>query len=205
MLENTVPDANLGMRAGRCSCDRLRGVQCEITIWHLEMRSIEDIRPKRVNLEHFVVRKAGLPSPELQRFLYTAVGGDWYWIDRLPWTLEQWRAWTDRPELHTFVAYLRGTPAGYYNLEEQPDGDVEIVYFGLMTQFAGQGLGGALLTDALENAWDLGARRVHVNTCSLDGPAALTNYQARGLKLFKTETKLKELPEEPIGPWPGSR
>lgn len=169
------------------------------------MNSRDDIKPKRVNLEHFVVQKAELPSPELQRFLYTAVGGNWYWIDRLPWTLEQWRAWTHRPELHTFVAYLRGTPAGYYNLEQQDDGDVEIVYFGLMPQFVGQGLGGALLTNALESAWDLGARRVHLNTCSLDGPAALTNYQARGLKVFKTETMLKELPEEPTGPWPDWR
>lgn len=169
------------------------------------MRSPNDLRAKRVNLEQFVITKAALPSPEFQRFLYTAVGGDWYWMDRLPWTLEQWRAWVDRPELHTFVAYLHGTPAGYYNLEQQADGDVEIVYFGLLAQFAGQGLGGALLTDALERAWALGARRVHVNTCSLDGPAALTNYQARGFKIFKTKTLQKELPDQPIGPWVGSR
>jgi GNAT superfamily N-acetyltransferase len=180
-------------------------VEREITIWHLEMKSPDELRAKRVNLEHFVVTKAELPAPEFQRFLYTAVGGDWYWMDRLPWTFDQWRAWVNRPELHTFVAYRHGTPAGYYNLEQQANGDVEIVYFGLLPQFAGQGLGGALLTDALENAWALGAQRVHVNTCSLDGPAALTNYQARGLKIFKTETKLKDLPDQPIGPWAGSR
>ncbi len=26
--------------------------------------------------------------PELNRFFYKAIGGDWYWIDRLPWTYE---------------------------------------------------------------------------------------------------------------------
>ncbi len=180
-------------------------MQREITIWHLEMKSPDELQAKRANFEHFVITKAEIPSPELQRFLYTAVGGNWYWIDRLPWNLEEWRAWADRPELQTFVAYLRGTPAGYYNLEQQADGNVEIVYFGLLPDFTGRGLGGALLTDALERAWALGARRVHVNTCSLDGPAALTNYQVRGLKIFKTETKLKELPDQPIGPWAGSR
>ena len=180
-------------------------MQREITIWHLEMRSPDELKPKRAKLKEFVITKAEIPSAELQRFLYTAVGRNWYWIDRLPWNLQEWHAWTDRPELHTFVAYLRGTPAGYYNLEEQADGDVEIVYFGLMPDFAGQGLGGAMLTDALEHAWALGAKRIHVNTCSLDGPAALTNYQARGLKIFKTETVVKELPDQPIGPWEGSR
>ncbi len=179
-------------------------MQREVTIWYLEMLEPLQLKPKRVTLEGFSIQKAEIPSVELQRFLYTAVGGDWYWVDRLPWTYQQWRTWTHRPELHTFVAYLRGTPAGYYNLEQQADDNVEIAYFGLMPQFTGLGLGGALLTDALEQAWALGARRVHVNTCSLDGPAALANYQARGMVIHHTHTFLKDLPDQPPGPWVGA-
>ena len=180
-------------------------MQREVTIWYLEMLESLHLKPKRVRLEDFRIVKAEIPSVELQRFLYTAVGGDWFWVDRLPWTYQQWQSWTDRPELHTFVAYLRGTPVGYYNLEQQAHEHVEIAYFGLMPQFAGMGLGGALLTDALEQAWALGARRVHVNTCSLDGPAALTNYQARGMTIYKTHTFLKDLPDRAPGPWAGAR
>ena len=82
---------------------------------------------------------------------------------------------------------------------------VEIAYFGLLPQFIGKGLGGWLLTRAIERGWELGASRVWVHTCSLDGPGALSNYQARGLTLFKTETAAQELAEQPPGPWPGAR
>ncbi len=71
---------------------------------------------------------------------------------------------------------------------------MEIVYFGLLPQFVGQGLGGHLLTEAVERAWQMDARRVWVHTCNLDHPAALKNYQARGFKLYQTIEKMKEIP-----------
>jgi hypothetical protein len=37
-------------------------------------------------------------------------------------------------------------------------------------------------------AWDWGATRVWVHTCSLDHPSALANYQARGMRLYRHET-----------------
>jgi GNAT superfamily N-acetyltransferase len=177
----------------------------EFEIYSLEMTSPEDLRPARSRPEDFRVEQARVPSPELNRFLYTAVGGDWYWIDRLRWTYGQWLAWLDRPELETWVGYLKGTPAGYFELEKQPQGNVELAYFGLLPDFIGRGLGGALLTSAIERAWGMGASRVWVHTCSLDAPAALENYRARGFRLYRTDKVTKTLPEEPTGPWPGAR
>jgi GNAT superfamily N-acetyltransferase len=58
----------------------------------------------------------------------------------------------------------------------------------LLPAFVGRGLGGALLTSALEDAWKMQPPRVWVHTCTLDHPAALANYQARGMKIYKTET-----------------
>ena len=65
-------------------------------------------------------------------------------------------------------------------------------------------MGGALLSDAVRTAWTLGARRVWLHTCSLDHPAALGNYQARGFRLFDTEVKLEELPDHRLEPWAGA-
>jgi GNAT superfamily N-acetyltransferase len=62
-----------------------------------------------------------------------------------------------------------------------------VAYFGLLPAFHGQGLGGFLLTHALRRAFEL-APRVCLHTCTLDGPAALPNYQARGLRPFRTQT-----------------
>jgi len=89
--------------------------------------------------------------------LYTAVGGDWYWLQRLTWSYEQWRSYLERAEVETWVAYVSGTPAGYFELETQAGGSVEITTFGLLPQFIGRGLGGALLTATVQRAWALGA------------------------------------------------
>jgi GNAT superfamily N-acetyltransferase len=163
------------------------------------------LRPARARVDGLELKQVQVPCPEFNRFLYTAVGGDWYWIDRLVWSYEQWLRWVDRPELETWVAYLDGSPAGYFELEAQPGGNVEIAYFGLLPRFIGRGIGGWLLTAAIERAWRRGAARVWVHTCSLDHPGALANYQARGLRVFKEVVKEEELPGRPPGPWPGAR
>ncbi|HEV8582457.1 MAG TPA: GNAT family N-acetyltransferase [Thermoanaerobaculia bacterium] len=177
----------------------------EIEIHHLEMTSPADLRPAGSPGEELEIRQARIPCPELNHFFYTAVGGDWFWIDRLSWTYEQWFAWLDRPELETWIGSVEGTPAGYFELEKQPEGSVELAYFGLLPRFIGRRLGGALLTAAVQRAWGMGASRVWLHTCSLDGPASLANYQARGFRIFKTERLVKDLPDETPGPWPGAR
>jgi GNAT superfamily N-acetyltransferase len=150
------------------------------------------------------VRRAEIPCPELNRYLYTAAGGDWYWIDRLPWPYARWLEYLSRPELETWVAYRSGTPAGYFELEAQPASSVELAYFGLLPRFIGRGLGGALLTATVERAWAMGARRVWVHTCSLDHPSALSAYQARGFRVFDVVHTEEDLPERSPGPWPGA-
>jgi GNAT superfamily N-acetyltransferase len=61
----------------------------------------------------------------------------------------------------------------------------------LLPEFIGRGLGGALLTSAIEEAWfrrdGIAPRRVWVHTCNRDHPQALTNYQARGMIVYKVE------------------
>lgn len=185
----------------------------EITTWSLEMTDRSKLRPGRQPQEDVRVARAEIVSPELNRFLYTAVGGDWYWTDRLSWSHRRWLEWLDRPGVETWLLWVRGTPAGHFLLDPGGSSSVEIAYFGLLPQFVGQGLGGYLLGEAIANAWSLNERwpdlpavqRVWVHTCSLDGPAALTNYQARGFHIFHVETETKHLPEVSPGPWPGSR
>jgi ribosomal protein S18 acetylase RimI-like enzyme len=144
------------------------------------------------------------PDPDLNRGLYTAVGGDWQWTDRLPWTRAAWQTWLAVPGRETWLARVGGEIAGYAELAgEVPvengavtDGgtDVEIVYFGLLPEYAGRGLGGHVLADVMEQAWSLPdrwpglspTRRVWLHTCSLDSPRALANYRARGLEVYRT-------------------
>jgi GNAT superfamily N-acetyltransferase len=105
------------------------------------------------------------------------------------------------------MACLAGMPAGYAEIEMQDGGNVELASFGVLPQFAGRGVGGRLLTRAVERAWEMGGKRVWLHTCSLDSPAALPGYLARGFRLFKEEKNWRKFPDETPGPWPraGSR
>ena len=48
--------------------------------------------------------------------------------------------------------------------------------------------GGFLLSKVIKNSFRDGIERVWLHTCSLDHEFALKNYQARGMKIFKSET-----------------
>lgn len=156
----------------------------EVVIYYLEMLDPSQLKPARPSTLPFEVRQAKVPYPALNRFLYKEVGADFHWTARLGWDDERWMRYLDRPQLETWLGYVDGTPAGYFELEAQDLGNVEIAYFGLLPPFIGKGIGGLLLTAAVERAWQMEARRVCVNTCSLDHPAALKNYQARGFRLY---------------------
>jgi GNAT superfamily N-acetyltransferase len=175
----------------------------EVTTWHLEQTAPSDLRPAPQPASPVTLVQVELPSPDLSRFLYDVVGNDWWWYRRLPWTRFEWLAWLDRPELEMWVVYERGTPAGYFELERQPHGNVEVVYFGLMPHAIGRGIGGWMLTKALDRAWAMdGTRRVWLHTCTLDGPYARANYEARGLTVFDTVSATEDLPDAMPARWP---
>jgi GNAT superfamily N-acetyltransferase len=154
----------------------------------------DQFRASRPSAIGFQLVRVQIPCPELNRFLYAAVGCDWWWYSRLSWDYSQWLTYLDRAELETWVAYVEGTPAGYFELERQAADSVELAYFGLMPNFVGKGIGGPLLSAAISRAWDIGAARVWVHTCTLDHPQALRNYEARGFRIFKVEEQLEKLP-----------
>jgi GNAT superfamily N-acetyltransferase len=182
---------------------RLPPLKTPVTRWFLEMTSPSQLQRSPAPQPAPSIVRAEIPSPALNRFLYTSIGGGWHWVDRLPWTWAQWMKWLDRPELQTWVMYVSGTPAGYFELEKQPGDQVELAYFGIAPQFIGRKLGGHLLTRALDQAWAMGAKRVWVHTCTLDHAAALANYKSRGMTVFKEETEEKQVGVLP-GPWPGA-
>lgn len=151
-------------------------------------------------------------APEYARFLYGLVGGPWHWTDRLNWSREQWLEELSVPGTEFWILYGGGVPLGYLHLQPVSQGDglhVEIRYFGLTEQAIGRGLGGRLLAHGIQAAWSVPERtdglpevnRVWVHTCSLDGPAALSNYQARGLVVCGVEETDEEKPGEPLGSW----
>ena len=155
---------------------------------YLEMRdpsalSSSDAPPGDVRVE----RVADCP-PALWRHLYTEVGREYHWIDRLPWTDEDIASYLADPALELWILYEEAEAAGYFELRRHDDGAVEIAYFGLLPAFTGRGLGKFMLTRAVQRAWARGANRVWLHTSSLDHASALSNYLARGFSVVRQET-----------------
>ena len=174
-----------------------------VTITYLEMTSPGDHVPF-TGTPRLDVRRAEIPCPELNRFFYVAVGSDWSWHSRVGWPREQWEAYLARPDQETWIGYMKGTPVGYFELEQEPSEGVELVYFGLLPSFIGMGLGAEFLSAAIDRAWRLEPHRIWVHTCTLDHPRALPNYRGSGFRVYSEETRTEYLPDPPARFWSDS-
>lgn len=159
-------------------------VVTSVTTTYLELVAPEPIRaPSRPAPAGFRTRI--VHDPALNADMYRRVGADYAWLDRLRWSSRQWARWADRIETH--LVELDGEPAGYFELDLNSPDSAKISIFGLLGEFHGQGLGGHALTAALSRGLAL-RPRVWLTTCTLDGPYALGNYRARGMRPFRAET-----------------
>lgn len=153
---------------------------------YLEILDPAELRPPRRPAPAVLAfERVVPPDGELNRRLYLQVGAEWSWTDHVDKPREWWRAHAEAAE--TWLARMDGEIAGYVTLEPQDGGGVEIVYLGLLPAFHGRGVGGHQLAHAIRQGFELG-RRVWVHTCTLDGPHALANYEARGMRVFRVES-----------------
>lgn len=160
----------------------------------LELRHPGDLRGSSALAPGITLERETCP-PAQYRQLYADVGRAHHWRDRDAWSDAQLAAHLAQPGVDVWVLRAEGERAGYFELVGHDDGSVEIAYFGLAPSHQGRGLGHALLVRAATEAWARGASRVWLHTCTLDHPAALPNYLARGFRPFHVDSYLVELPE----------
>ena len=171
-----------------------------VTTTHLRMVSRDQVRPKYLDNPAVEAREVEIANPSLNHFFFVEVGASFNWTSRLGWTYQDWERYLAPPETQTWVGSVSGSPFGYFELQSRPE-TTEIMFFGLLRAFQGRGLGGHLLSCAVEQAWAIpGTSSVYVHTCTLDHPAALANYLARGFQVEREETEVEVLPdpEDPI-------
>lgn len=159
----------------------------KLTTTFLEMNSPAELLEK-TDAKGLIIVEAEIKEFRFNRYLYTLVGEIWSWTNKLALSEEQWRDYTESKSLRTWVAYYKGSIAGYFELNTDDQFNVEIAYFGLAPKFIGRGFGGYMLSSAIKFAWEkCNAKRVWVHTCNFDHPNALGNYQARGLKIYRVD------------------
>ena len=160
----------------------------DVTTYFLEMKDQSELVEKPAPKDISVI-EVEIDQFQFNKFLYQYIGGPWQWTDKLDIKDSQWKEYVENPYVKTWVAYYKGTIAGYFELLAEPNGDTEIVYFGLAEPFIGKGYGGFLLTQAIKSAWQVNTtQRIWLHTCTLDHISALNNYKARGFKIYKQES-----------------
>ena len=160
----------------------------KVTTIYLEMlaRPERVVPPPRAGL---TVVHARNPTFTYYRFLYDAVGRDYDWTSRRKLSDAELAALLNDARLEVHVLLAEGVPAGFAELDRRVEGEVELVQFGLMPEFIGQGLGRYFLQWTIDRAWGYGPRRFWLHTCTKDHPAALPNYLKAGFAVFREEVK----------------
>jgi len=172
----------------------------EVTVFYLEMlgpcsRTIPAPR------DGVLVIHARRPTVAYYRFLYNTVGKDYHWYSRGKLSDIDLAVTIQNPLNEVHVLHVEGTPAGFAELDRRIEGEIELVQFGLMPEFIGQGLGRYFLQWTIDKAWSYRPRRFWLHTCTLDHPAALPNYQKAGFTIYKQEAIKRDIPvPEPAQP-----
>src|SRR5690349_15595824 len=98
------------------------------------------------------------------------------------------------PRVEVMVLYVGGVPAGFAELNRRRAEAVDLSYFGMIPDFIGMRLGPFLLNCAVDAAWSGVAKKLTVNTCTLDHPKALGLYQRAGFTPVRQVTRITDDP-----------
>lgn len=118
-------------------------------------------------------------APAKYRLLFERVGANWLWYSRL--AMDDATLLANVAEVHAVIDRRR-IEVGMLELDFREPRQCLIRFLGLVPELAGRGHGKWLFAQALALAWRPGVERVHVNTCSLDHPAALPSYLKAGFR-----------------------
>ncbi len=124
------------------------------------------------------------PPIHYYRYLYDVVGSSYYWSSRKLLTDDALIQVIHDPNTYIYVLYMNGSPAGFSEFDRRDPQDVEIKFFGLAPEFTGKGLSRWFLAQILDLIWGFAPKRVRLETCTLDHPAALPLYQKMGFTVF---------------------
>jgi GNAT superfamily N-acetyltransferase len=164
----------------------------EFTVYYLEMPTPSH-RSVPATRDGLTVHHVRSPTVPYYRSLYNAVGKDFHWLSRRKISDEALAAIIGDPRNELHVLHVDGTPAGFAELDRRRPDEIELVQFGLIPDFIGQGLGRWFLQWTIDKAWGYEPKRFWLHTCTLDHPAALPNYMKAGFVLFKQEAIRREL------------
>ena len=154
----------------------------DVTVHYLEM--VPSRRTPKAKRDDVSVVHVVAPSVEYYRTLYDGVGSDYRWLSRRKLSDDELASVIHDPQNEMHVLHVEGNPAGFAELDRRQSGEVELVQFGLLPDYIGQGLGTWLIDWTIDRVATYEAKRFWLHTCSLDHPAALVTYKKAGFAQY---------------------
>ena len=133
-------------------------------------------------------------DPARYRALFRRVGEPWLWFSRAGLDDARLAAIVDHPDVEALALRVDGDDCGLLELDFREPGACELAYFGLVPGRTGQGLGRALMTQAIARAFTRPITRLWVHTCTLDDPGALAFYVRSGFVPYRRAIEIAEDP-----------
>ena len=187
----------MGIAGGYADRDRARPVtMLEDVITYLEMLERPAGRRVPAPLDKLALMRAENCTVSFYRYLYDNVGERWLWFERRLVDDAALAALISKPTIEIFVLYIRGVPAGFFELDTAAPRETKLCYLGLIPEFIGRRLGPYLLQAAIDQAWSRPIGRFWLHTSTFDHPRALNTYQRAGFVVYSRRPVLFEDPRE---------
>src|SRR5947209_17880486 len=156
----------------------------EDVITYLEMLERPAGRRVPAPFDKLALMRAENCTVSFYRYMYDTVGAPWLWFERRLIEAAGLAAVLAQPTIQIFVLYVRGVPAGFFELDTAGPRETKLCYFGLVPDFIGRRLGPYLLQAAIDQAWSRPIHRFWLHTSTFDHPKALSVYQQAGCVVY---------------------
>ena len=127
-----------------------------------------------------------LVNPDLKHYrdFYRKVGENWLWDKHLAMSDEELLARLNDPEVETYIMNNGTSEVGFLQLDFKTPEECEIVYFGLIREKIGKGMGRYLMENAFALAWQHPIKRLWLHTCNFYSSDAVPFYQHFGFRPY---------------------
>jgi len=144
--------------------------------------------PRLFANESMTTKRLSATAHRFAAFLWQGVGANQD-EDRSGWSAVQWQNYLTDPRCEFYAVFCDDEPAGCCEIVSQPklmraSSTVRIKALGLFPEYAGEGLGSALLTRMVEKALATGAHSVTVRTSTELSKDALQMFRSQGFRVL---------------------
>ena len=163
-------------------------------VTHLEMTSPAPLRPAP-KIAGTEIRCVNTPNVDWYRELFSRVGTqEWLWLSRMDLDMAALADFLNDPKVKCYAMRYKGRDEALLELDFRTPQECELAFFGTTRALMGTGAGRMLMNHAIQTAWREPIKRLHVHTCTLDHPSALSFYQRSGFVPVRQQIEIADDP-----------